>query len=173
MEIKLPSRPKPCDIFKDIVSMQQFFFYLNRPLSVSLKTAPYPFLFWYYSFQKNKGSKTGNHQTNKCAVEELESIWEKFCFFRAQIPYHCPHGWSPTSNRNFPLSSPYHFLVGFVVNKVVLTGSSPSTSVFFCQHYSFSVPYPFLSSWLLVTENEVFGSSKSVIRFRKFGSNAI
>jgi hypothetical protein len=76
----------------------------------------------YYSFQKNKGSKTGNHQTNKGTLEELESIWEKSCFFRAQIPCHGPHGWLLTSNRGFQLSSPYYFHVGFVVNKVVLTG---------------------------------------------------
>ena len=129
------------------------------------------FFFWYYSFQKNKGPQTGNHKTNKCTVEEMESIWEKSCFYRAQIPCHGPHGWSPSSNRGFPLSSPYYFHVGFVVNKVVLTGFSPRTSVFSCHHHSCNAPYPFLSSWLLVTESEVFGPSKSMMRFRKFGSN--
>jgi hypothetical protein len=170
VEIQFPSRAKPCDIFKRH-SVNATGFYPNRPLSVSLQTAPYSFLFWYYSFQKNKGPKTGNHQTNKCTVEEMERIWQKIRFFKAQITCHGPHGWSPTSNRGFPLSSPYHFHVGFVVNKVVLKGSSPSTSVFSCQHHSPSAPYPFLSSRLLVTESEVFGSPKSVMLFRKFGSN--
>jgi len=135
LEIQFLSRAKPRDILKRH-SVSVTGFYLNRPLSVSLKRLHTHFGFGTIIFRKTMGRKLGTIKQINVLSKNWKSFERKVVFFRPQIPCHGPHGWTPTSNRGFPLASPYHFHVGFVVNEVVLRGSSPRTSVFSCKHHS-------------------------------------
>ena len=127
----------------DIMSKQQLFIRIDLCQYRSKRLHTH-FYFGTTLFRKTRGRRLGTIKQ----INVLSKNWKAFerkVYFRAQILCHGTHGLSPTSNRGFPLSSPYHFHVGFVVNKAVLTGSSLSTSGFSCQHRSSNAPYPFLS----------------------------